>query len=613
VREGAKVDMSKDNDLQAWPEVPSIAHFCSLFREAFHLFEFDIQEFEESLLLLGADDDTDQLVRQLVVKLLQGCLPMYRKRITSQNYSKYLKQLLQSKKEDAEEDSTTYKFDNPFDEKDDLGYEELALKDKVAVLNQLCEFRLEAADVAERVKNLDAASLRVEPLGVDSEGTTLWYFYGTRLYREDQPIKGEGKELDRKKRKKHKKEKKKKRKKSREDQTESSDEEEQEANWSVACLTELDWENLTAKYKESKRKEDRKLYKLLNDSFMPEIKDMFLEKEKEEQRKMQHLLSKRSSSRIEVLKKTQEERDRQLALLLAEEADGKGKRGRKRKNGDLEDDEEVGEVEREDRQKQREMMKEMRARRAAEKLVESKYGEEVTKQKSRIKQTDPKPAPEKENGKKSRRSPSIETNSDSESPPPSPSDSGSEDEDLYRPPREQKPSAAPRAGTFTNALIRAGVKSTKDATLKEEKKSLKELMVERPLVRKTAGLLLQAAGTGLLNKAAGGKAKESPGEEVPEKETLSFGTNSGISFGLWGGHLSVDQSAGNSSLTSGFDDKPFSLLNKDKKDLPAKKVFSNWGGDFFKKNLDYRANTNKILEKMQLSKSGLGDLNGGGS
>ena len=35
----------------------------------------------------------------------------------------------------------------------------------------------------------------------------------------------------------------------------------------------------------------------------------------------------------------------------------------------------------------------------------------------------------------------------------------------------------------------------------------------------------------------------------------------------------------------------------------AKKVFTNWGGDFFKKNLDYRANTNKILEKMQLTKA----------
>jgi len=35
----------------------------------------------------------------------------------------------------------------------------------------------------------------------------------------------------------------------------------------------------------------------------------------------------------------------------------------------------------------------------------------------------------------------------------------------------------------------------------------------------------------------------------------------------------------------------------------AKKVFTNWGGDFFKKNLDFRANTNKILEKMQLTKA----------
>ena len=67
--------------LRACPSPPSP---CPVPREAFHLFEFDIQEFEESLLLLGADDQSDQLVRQLVVKLLQGGLPMYRKRITHQ-------------------------------------------------------------------------------------------------------------------------------------------------------------------------------------------------------------------------------------------------------------------------------------------------------------------------------------------------------------------------------------------------------------------------------------------------------------------------------------------------------------------------------------------------
>ena len=78
---------------------------------------------------------------------------------------------------------------------------------------------------------------------------------------------------------------------------------------------------------------------------------------------------------------------------LAEEAEGKGRRGRKRKNGDLEDgDEDEGdegrEVEREDRAKQREMMKEMRARRAAEKLVEAQFGDEVGKQRSRAKQVE---------------------------------------------------------------------------------------------------------------------------------------------------------------------------------------------------------------------------------
>ena len=57
------------------------------FRDAFHLFEFDIQELEESLLLLGTDDESNKLVLQLVVKLLQGCLPMYKKRINKEVYS----------------------------------------------------------------------------------------------------------------------------------------------------------------------------------------------------------------------------------------------------------------------------------------------------------------------------------------------------------------------------------------------------------------------------------------------------------------------------------------------------------------------------------------------
>ena len=73
---------SCSTDLQAWPEVPSIAHFCSLFRQAFDLLEFDIQELEESLLLMGTEDDTTQLVLRLVIKLLVGCSRTFTRNIT---------------------------------------------------------------------------------------------------------------------------------------------------------------------------------------------------------------------------------------------------------------------------------------------------------------------------------------------------------------------------------------------------------------------------------------------------------------------------------------------------------------------------------------------------
>ena len=142
-----------------------------------------------------------------------------------------------------------------------------------------------------------------------------------------------------------------------------------------------------------------------------------------------------------------------------------------------------------------------------------------------------------------------------------------------------------------------------------------------------AGQLLETAGRSLMQKRTTDEASTAAASKGPG---LSFGlVSSKISFGLYEGHLPVDHSSYTKSSDDGESDsdrndstttsasarapvevisRPVSALGSGPVQVlggaSTKKVFSNWGGEFFKKNLDYRANTNKILEKMNLTLTG---------
>ncbi len=123
-------------------------------------------------------------------------------------------------------------------------------------------------------------------------------------------------------------------------------------------------------------------------------------------------------------------------------------------------------------------------------------------------------------------------------------DYDSDDDDVYRPPRTH---------SFTNALIRAGSRSTKDSSLDKSRhhqtdKTSSAAAAPPVIVKKQAGLLLQAAGKGLLNTTptaallAAKRGGSNSDADAAFSELLRPKAPT-ISFGLYGGHLSIDENS----------------------------------------------------------------------
>ncbi|KAJ8737517.1 hypothetical protein PYW08_000112 [Mythimna loreyi] len=291
-------------DIQSWWEVPSIAYFCSLFRTAFNLLDFDIEELEEALLTDGTEESASSLLTELIVRLLNGCLG--NNDISAFNYQMYLRRLFRRKCTD------TGRY-NPFNT--DIDFQFLPLRTKVEILYALCDFRLDADDVFDLFKNLEAESLRVEPLGWDDNYSAYWYFYGTRLYREDIVKKQKGKN---------------KKKKNKENKKRGwfygddwLDDEDTERVWQVVCFTEEDWTHLTEKFSKATSKVEKELYRSLSQNFLPEIPRLFQEKERLQRKRLLELAPRRTSSRVLQKIKQKEEETKQTPHDVKEEEERK--------------------------------------------------------------------------------------------------------------------------------------------------------------------------------------------------------------------------------------------------------------------------------------------------
>ncbi|XP_075711797.1 chromatin remodeling regulator CECR2 [Rhinoderma darwinii] len=315
-------------ELRSCWRVPAIAHFCSLFRTAFQLPDFEIEELEDALYR-----DDVEFLSELLACLLQGCYQ--RHDITPQTFHIYLEDIINYRWELEEGKPNPLKG---------TSYQQLPLCTRLEILHRLCDYRLDADDVFDLLKGLDGDSLRVEPLGEDSFGNLYWYFYGTRLYKEEPSWEKRQRALeeaaaapDKPVRKRGRPPKKKilleetvisEKFDFKPPATEGLKNENAsspgEGSWCLLCQTEQEWREVTESFRDRTSHKDRHLYKILSEEFLPEICNMISQKEKKIQNEQTRFTSKRISSQSGLRSLQQEDSDppraeeeeRQLLLMM---------------------------------------------------------------------------------------------------------------------------------------------------------------------------------------------------------------------------------------------------------------------------------------------------------
>ncbi|XP_059508403.1 chromatin remodeling regulator CECR2-like isoform X3 [Stegostoma tigrinum] len=239
-------------------------------------------------------------------------------------------------------------------------FKELPIRLRVELLHRLCDYRLDADDVFDLLKGLDADNLRVEPLGEDAIGATYWYFYGTRLYKEGPSFtleKHQMEEIENGKlntyssnykliNMKPKKRGRPSKRKKLEDiyfttvsesmivtqEVPSIEDSRQECRshdplktpgscgtWELVCQTEEEWRKLTECLQTNTSVKERQLHATLTEDFLPEICNMIAHKEKQLQKKLSEMAPRRISDRLTLKRLQQEEEEKMSAIAKVEE------------------------------------------------------------------------------------------------------------------------------------------------------------------------------------------------------------------------------------------------------------------------------------------------------